>query len=113
MVLVVRPDAVEIFAGVELAHIVEQHGHGAKPVVVEIFFGVVLHALKRVFKHVFRVAFFVAHLGEAGEGGHFGDKPLKDMRIKEQAHKSVHGFGGNFAPFVHDVSSRDVIKHAA
>ena len=45
VVLVVRPDAVEILAGVELAHIVKEHGHGAKPVVVKVFFRVVLHAL--------------------------------------------------------------------
>ena len=113
MVLVVGPDAVEVFTGIELAHVVEKHGHGAKPVVVKVFFRVVLHALQSVLKNIFRIAFLVAHLGKAREGGHFGNKALQNVRIKQQTHKAVHGFGSNLAPFVHDVCGGHVIEHAA
>jgi len=112
VMLVVGPDAVKIFAGVELAHIVEQHGHGAQPVIVEVFFGVVLHALQRVLKHVFRVTLLVAHLRKAGEGGHFRNKTLKNMGIKEQTHEAVHGFCSHLAPFVHDIRGRNIVEHA-
>ena len=55
VVLVECPAAVEVFGGVELAHIVEHGGEGAVPVHAEPFFGVALHALDSVVKHAFDV----------------------------------------------------------
>ena len=113
VVLVESPLAVEVFAGEELAHIVEEHGHGAQPVVVEAFFGVVAHALQGVVEdRLLGVVIIVAALADAGQGGHFGDEALEDMGVEHELHEAVHGFGGHFAPFVHDVGGGHVVQHA-
>ena len=64
-------------------------------------------------KDIFRLAILVAHLVKARKGGNFGNKALQNVRIKQQAHKTVHGFGSNLAPFVHDVCGGHIIEHAA
>ena len=63
MMLVEGPFSVYVFCRIEFAHIVEHHGHGAQPVVMEAPFRIILHALESMAEDIFRFAgFFVAHL---------------------------------------------------
>ena len=110
VVLVECPAAVEVFGGVELAHIVEHGGEGAVPVHAEPFFGVALHALDGVVKHAFDVPVVVALLLNAGQGGDFGHEAVQKLGFKEELHELPHGFGGDLAPFFHDFAGGHVVE---
>ena len=110
VVLVECPAAVEVFGGVELAHIVEHGGEGTVPVHAEPFFGVALHAFDGVVKHAFDVPVVVALLLNAGQGGDFGHEAVQKLGFKEELHELPHGFGGDLAPFFHDFAGGHVVE---
>ncbi|KAF5030715.1 hypothetical protein DSECCO2_635310 [anaerobic digester metagenome] len=103
--------AAGVFGGVQLAHVVEQTGQRAVPVVGQLF-GVVAHDGERLFEQrVFDA--FLGFLFDAGEGGHFRQEPVQDHGVVEQFHERGHVFGLDLAPLVHDVLDGHVVEDAA
>ena len=79
---------------------------------MEILFGIVAHALQRMFENGLLFAGVGIAFHDAGQRGHFGDEALQDLRVIEQAHEAVHGLGRDLPPFAHDVRRRHVVQHA-